>query len=153
MGQQMITMQDATGVIGSLTQNGRTAWEADVVLTSFVGACAAAEQNESPANAALLALAIASLSPVGPGTYAVTSSGAMRVLYVTQDANCNTQVNETATSGMIRYDSVSGSMIVGSVDVTFPGGDHFSGNFSAPVCGISLSGLTMLGNGACEHPG
>jgi hypothetical protein len=149
-------MQDATAIVGSLTESGRTAQEADVLLTNFVGACAAAEQNGNPANAALLAIAVASISPVGPGTYPVTSSGAMRVLYEAQDANCVTQVMETAQSGTVTYDSVTGSMIVGSVDVTFPGGDHFSGNFSAPVCGISLSSFAMLGNAppaACQHPG
>jgi hypothetical protein len=153
----MVSMQDATGIVGSITQNGATAQEADIFLTNFVGACPALEHDENPANGALLVIVVGSLSPVGPGTYTVTSGGATRVAYEAQDANCVVQVNETAQSGTVKYDSVDGSMIVGSVDVTFPGGDHFSGNFSAPLCPISLNSVvTMLSNttpAACQHPG
>jgi hypothetical protein len=156
VGRLTASMQDATALVGSLTVGGGSVPEADVILTNFVGTCAALEQRGNQASSATLVIAVAAQSAVGPGTYAVTATGAIRVAYQAQDANCVTTISETAQSGMVTYDMVDSSRIVGSVDATFPAGDHFSGNFTAPVCNFSLNSLVNPGSGstaACGHPG
>jgi hypothetical protein len=154
-GSQMVSMKDATGIVGPVTENGGTVQEADVVLTNYVGVCSSLEENGNPANGALVGLLVASASPVGPGTYTVTANGAVQALYESQDANCIIQVSETAVSGTITYDTVNGSTIAGSVDLMFPTVDHVSGTFSAPVCNHSPNSLVMLSGkppAACKQP-
>ncbi len=76
----------------------------------------------------------------------MTANGAAQVLFESQDANCVTQVAETAQSGTVTYETVNGSMgVEGKVGVTFEKRrDHFSGTFEAPVCDFSPSNLAML---------
>ncbi len=150
-----VSMKDATGVVGPVTASGVTAQETDVILTNFVGACSSVQSNGNPANGQLIAIVVAAISPVGPGTYNVTANGAAQVLFESQDANCVTQVAETAQSGTVTYETVNGSMVAGKVDVTFPSMDHFSGTFEAPVCDFSPSNLAMLSGQspmACKAP-
>jgi hypothetical protein len=153
--QQTMALQDATALVGPIDVNGRTAQEADVVMTNVVGACGFLQQKGNPASLASLLIVVAGLSSIAPGVYSVSSTGSSQVQYFAQDANCVTTVSEAAVSGTISYNTITSSMIEGSVDVTFASGDHFSGNFMAPICSVSLDSIVSAGmmTTACMHPG
>ena len=142
---QSFSAGDATSIIGTVTENGATANEADVVVSTWTGACSSLMRNAAPANAALLAIAVAAANPVTPGTYDITSDGAVRVAYTAQDATCNQTVTEFAQSGTVTYETIDASSIVGSVDATFPGVGHIAGTFSAPQCNVSLTAIVSPG--------
>ncbi len=149
---QSFSTGDAIGLVGAITTGGSSANEADVVVSTWSGVCSSLMRNTSPASAALLVIAVASASPVTPGTYDITTSGPVRVEYAAQDASCNTTVMEAAQGGTVTYETIDASSIVGSVDATFSGGGHVAGTFSAPLCNVSLAVLVSAGTSmVCQH--
>ncbi len=84
-----------------------------------------------------------SVSPVAPGTYPISvptslSGTAGLVGATASDAQCNnTLTGQANPSGSITISSVNGSSVSGSYDVTVYG-THYSGSFTAAVCGNGL---------------
>jgi hypothetical protein len=151
VGGQSFSAVDATGIAGQLTVGGETAYETDVVLTSWTGACSSLTADSTPASAFIAFLAVGAAGAVGPGTYSVSSAGTARAVFLAEDASCQATTEDTAESGTITYETVTASSITGSVDAQFANGT-LEGTFTASVCGVSLS--TVAGyatmSGTCQ---
>jgi hypothetical protein len=148
---QSFSSGDAAGLVGTITTGGVTANEADVMVSTWSGACSSLMRTTTPASTALLVIAVASDSPVTKGTYDITTNGAVRVEYAAVDASCNPTVTEVAQGGTVTYETIDTSSIVGSVDATFAGGGHVTGTFSAPLCNVSLAAIVSPGTSmTCE---
>jgi hypothetical protein len=119
-------------------------YEVGISLADFNGLCADFTNAHSPANATLLSLAIASTSPINPGTFNVgaLSIPAASGIFEKTDANCHTAVVAQATGGTVTLTSVSGSSASGSFDVTFPDAGHMTGSFSAGNCAALANLIT-----------
>jgi hypothetical protein len=152
VGGQSFTVVDATGIAGELTVSGETANETDVVLTSWTGACSSLTADSTPPSSVTVFLAVAAAGPVGPGTYSISSAGAARAVFASEDAICQVTTQDVAESGTITYETVTSSSITGSVDAQFASG-ALQGTFTASVCGVSLStvvGYTTM-TGTCQQ--
>src|ERR1700722_2173051 len=127
------------------------------LITSTAGACTTAQHYANKANSSRLELVIQSYGPsspltIPPGTYAITNgdpaddtngtSLEVSADYNALDATCSPTIAGTtsvAVSGTITIASVSDAEIVGSFALTFPSGDHLSGDFRSPVCSAAAS--------------
>jgi len=86
------------------------------------------------------------LGDIAPGTYPQqdNASGGQVVLWVKSDASCKTLGEQVLSlSGSVVIETNDATHMVGSLDVTFPGGDWLSGRFDAPVAAspINASGV------------
>jgi hypothetical protein len=97
--------------------------------------------------------AAGSSSPVPPGTYSISgNSGAyfVRAGLAVTDANCNLKsITSDASDGSIEIISVTPMLVTGRFDLTFPSGDHLTGQFAAPVCDFDLNALSQNGLTGC----
>jgi len=136
-------------------------FQVTILLTSYADLCAIPVNSAIPSSQEL-ELDIVSSSEISPGSYdvAFTSWGpndeifvdagsgnfeAPDAFYFAQDQNCNTTVEEGATSGTITITEIDSSQITGSYDLTLAvydpstgatlaGADHVTGSFVAPIC-------------------
>jgi hypothetical protein len=94
---------------------------------------------------------------IAPGTYPKRddSSGGQVVIWAKGDAACQTiGDNVISTSGSVVIETNDATHIVGSLDVTFPGGDRLSGRFDAPVVPSPINGCELFGwPGGTPGPG
>jgi hypothetical protein len=147
---QAFTYADGTGLAGQLTVNGGSAFEADVALTSWNGACSSFMSESLPPNGALVLIVVASPEAVQPGTFDI-GAGATQVQYLSDGAACQTTAQLMATSGTVTYATVSSSLIEATVNAVFSSGE-VSGSFSVPVCNVSLSAVASFASmaGTCQ---
>jgi hypothetical protein len=152
VGGQSFSAADATGLAGQLTESTGTAYETDVVLTSWSGACSSLTANSAPPSSGIVFIAVAGAGPVGPGTYSISPGGAVRAGFVADDATCQVTMQDTAESGTVTYETVTSSSITGSVDAVFSSGS-LQGTFTASVCGVSLATVTGYTgmSGTCQQ--
>jgi hypothetical protein len=145
----VVPATDAVGLSSVSTQNGVTEAAVGAIITNIANACSVLQDHGNPPGATALVVAVtASGGSVATGTYDIVSQGfGATASYATQDAMCNTSLNETASSGTVTLSSVSGSSVSGTFDLTFFS-DHLTGSFSAPIC--SYSTATDAGAGACK---
>jgi hypothetical protein len=132
---------DQVGLVGTEVSDGQNVAYAGVALTNVAGTCGVLQRHGDPPNAQVLTLVVGTTgTTVTPGTYTVgsTSSSTASVQYDAQDANCVQTTDETASGGTVTLAVVSGSQVEGNFDVTFPGGDHLTGTFTAPVCSVDV---------------
>jgi hypothetical protein len=143
-----VPSNDAVGLSSVASNNGVTEAAVGVIVTSVNNACGVLQDHGNPANATALVVEVAAMgSSVATGTYNIVSSGfGATASYAAQDQNCNTTLNETASSGTVTISSNSGSSVSGTFDLTFDG-DHLTGSFTAPICSYSTS--TDGGTAAC----
>jgi hypothetical protein len=119
-------------------------FEVGIAMSDFSGLCADVTNGHSPPNATLLSLAIASTSPIAPGTYNV---GALAIpmaqgFFEKTDANCHSAAAAQAISGTVTLASVSNSSTSGTFDVAFPDAGHMTGSFSAGNCAAFANLIT-----------
>jgi hypothetical protein len=157
---QAVQIADSAGFQGTSGQGPFLGVE----LSSAAGVCRVAQQNATMANTSVLSLLVVnvgatSAEALSAGSYAITNgapaeaqgipSGAgaaapvapsfldVSATYDEFDANCLPTLAATATSatsGTITVETVSATLVAGSFDLHFPGGDHLTGRFSSPVC-------------------
>ncbi len=147
---QAFAYADGTGLAGQLTVNGETAFEADVALTTWNGACSSFMSESLQPNGAVVLIVVASQEAVQPGTFDI-GAGATQVQYIADGAACQTTAQLMATSGTLTYTTVSSTLIEGTVNAVFSSGE-LSGSFSVPVCNVSLSAVAGFANmaGTCQ---
>jgi hypothetical protein len=141
---------DTVSLVGSVMVSGATGYEADVVVSTSAGTCTGLMQSTENANSALLIVAVASATPVTPGTYSISPTGMAQVRYDAVGAACSISVQEEAQSGTVVYTTIDASSIVGTIDAVFPNGDHISGAFTAPLCNQNLSVLVSAATVTCN---
>jgi hypothetical protein len=135
------------GFSTTLTQSGYGASSLGVMLSNVPNFCVALESLSNPPNATFLALFVnesGEPDPAPAGTYAIStdpqSAVQVTATYGEQNGTCVITLNEAATSGTVTFTTTGPETIAGSYDVRFPGGDHFTGSFSVPICdGVSVS--------------
>lgn len=90
---------------------------------------------------------------IAPGTY--WSSDARAVFWWEMDSACQkVGSNVLATYGYVTIETNDADHIVGSLKVTFPGGDHLAGRFDAPVVASLYSVCEWFGfPGGTPGPG
>jgi hypothetical protein len=161
-GQPAAEPTDEIGLTGTQTMNGISASYAGAVVTTNVkGACGLIQQNGNPASATALSVVVVTTgTSVAAGTYNISATGTTNpngtvmqasARYYSSDANCAPVINEAASMGTITINGAGPSVVSGSFDVTFPGGDHLTGSFSSPVCSVNLTTLGQTSPGACTH--
>jgi hypothetical protein len=141
---------EAVGLVGTQMENGTTASYAGVAITNIAGTCALLQRHGNPKNAQALTMEVVGTgTSIAPGTYAVggQTTPFASAAFDAQDATCTSTTNEQATSGSVVLTAVSSASIDGSFDLTFPGGDHLTGSFTAPVCKYDLTSTS--GTSAC----
>jgi hypothetical protein len=141
---------EAVGLVGTQTDNGTTASYAGVAITNIAGTCALLQRHGNPKSAQALTMeVIVTSSSVVSGTYAVGGQTApfASAAFAAQDATCTTTTDEQATSGSIVLTTVSAATVDGTFDLTFAGGDHLTGSFTAPVCNYDITSTS--GTSAC----
>jgi hypothetical protein len=94
---------------------------------------------------------------ITPGTYARRddSSGGMSVFQAKSDATCRQETpNLQAESGTVTIEASDATHVVGSLDVSFPGGGRLAGRFDAPAIPSPTSVCQSLGMpGGTDGPG
>lgn len=145
-----VRMASFTGVCTDLTADPLCKLQASArtvtVVFADVGATSAPTLgagtfavNPNPANAVI--------QTSGPLAGTLVAAFAMSV---TTGADCSTGTEEEVAKGTLRVDSVNGTTITGSVDLTFgqydavhdvftPGTDTLKGDFTATVCAQSIT--------------
>jgi hypothetical protein len=159
---QSFLAEDSIALVGQLQGSGVSlptsgapappASVADVVLTTWSGACSSLIASSQPPNAGALFVAVAGTGAVGPGTYDLSpSSGSASVSYAADAAKCASTARLFATSGTVTYDSVTSSSIIGSIDAVFSSGEVM-GTFTAPICDGPLANVEVLAymTGTCQ---
>jgi hypothetical protein len=120
-----------------------------IVLVNKGGICSMAAIG-TPKNLQLISITLhATLDSGGfstpasaPGTYQVfDDSGPVPpgdnlavVHYGSGDASCARTLEQSAFTGTVTVNAISGDAISGTFDVTFPGQNHVTGSFNAPSC-------------------
>jgi hypothetical protein len=141
---------DTVGYNGTHVISGQTIAYAGVSITNVAGTCAVLARKGNPPSAQVLSLAAAQAgSTIGPGTYTVAAQGSptATAVYAQSDASCVGKVDSQATGGTVTITGLSSGSVQGSFDLTFAGGDHLSGTFSAPTC--NYDPFTTYTPGAC----
>jgi hypothetical protein len=94
---------------------------------------------------------------ITPGTYQRQddSSGGQAVVQTKFDTSCHQQFpNVLSDSGSVTIEANDGTHVVGTLNVSFPGGGRLSGKFDAPVASPLLSACQSLGmSGGTNGPG
>jgi hypothetical protein len=122
-----------------------------VYVTSWSGGCDALYTN--PPDASNLRLLVwTGGTSVPTGTYAISvldggtgTSPLATATYSLTDAKCAPKIGEDAVGGSITLTTSDQTTVAGTFDVTFSGGDHLTGSFSASVCPLFDGG----GAGTC----
>jgi hypothetical protein len=122
------------GQVITITSGSSIRNEVTVVATAWANACGHASQGELPANAGMLVIDVVSTGPLAGGTYPIAGNGLVKVFFRTVDMTCTETTRVVAQSGTVTYTKADLSSIAGSVDAVFPGGDHLTGQFVAPLC-------------------
>ena len=163
---QTVTVNDDIGLVGTMSAGGAHQSYAGVLLTNKAGTCGIIQSNTNPASVSALSLLVAISSAgtppaVGPGTYAINDGTAQPpdangnvtvagAAFVVNDASCVKVTDEKASAGTITISSVTSGMVTGHFDVTFPAGDHLTGDFSSPVCSVDLAAVAQAPITACQ---
>jgi hypothetical protein len=150
------------GFYATFSETGTGSSLLGVMLTNFPNLCASLRASINPPYLTVLLILVDDsemADPAPPGTYPVvagTQTGTIQVsaTYEAQGAACAPIVNETATSGTVTFTVAGPKTVAGSYDLRFPGGDHFTGSFSVPVCGgtIIVSSPEDAGPQLCTAP-
>ncbi len=121
------------------TGNGQTITSWSINVTTYANACGCA----GGANVQYVDLIIGTLgTTIPPGTYSFGSASSANPQGATASAHYYVAGPSPgaqlvpATSGSIDVSEISSSEIAGSFDLSFPGGDHVTGTFTAPLCPI-----------------
>ncbi len=152
------------GTIGLYGSNTAAGTYAGVIITNVSNVCSlfqsAANPSASgpdPGNSTQLTLNVLSSNstPVAPGTYSVSQPNANGVFvnaaFAATDSTCAVEASSaSASSGTVQIVTVSSTMVTGTFDVTFPSGDHLTGQFAAPVCNFDLNALEQNGLDGCS---
>ena len=144
-GGQSFAVKDAVGLYNTAEEYS------GVFITDFSGSCTLLGSGMTvPPSTQLLAIELVANGigmPPGPGTYTLGTTQNVEILvsYAASDANCNETVDEQATGASVTLDTVNTTTVTGTFDVTFPNGDHLTGQFDAPVCNIDLDNLGSNG--------
>jgi hypothetical protein len=143
IGGDSVVATDAIALQGP--SSGLIPNSAEIILTNLSSFCAVEQGHHNPPNAQELTLSVFEyVGSLGPGTYGIGSSSSElgEATFSATDTNCNPTAASAgvglATSGTITLSSVSATEIAGSFDLTFSGGDHLTGTFSAPVCNATV---------------
>jgi hypothetical protein len=140
-----VTVTDSMAITGLQTYGGATAQFVGAFLMNMSGACGIVERKGNPPNIKIIGVSVAaSAATIPPGTYRIGYENGIgtEVSYTSDDSTCRTTVNETANSGSVTIKQVTSTTVDGSFDATFANGDHLSGDFSAPVCPVTLAQAT-----------
>ncbi len=122
---------------------------AAILLSSDGSACGDLLARHVPGGTSNLSYLFCEVgNAVTPGTYPLGPHSQAQSGFVVQDSQCHDVVNVSASSGSVTLTSADASSLVGTFDLTFPGGDHVTGSFTAPVCPVSTTadaGSTVCG--------
>jgi hypothetical protein len=159
---QRVPTDASIGLYGVGTTAGTYA---GAIITNVTSACALFMSATNPAtsgpdvpNTVQLNLKVQPLTaagnavPIPPGTYSITGNTDYTVnagLEATDSACMNLSITADASSGSIELVTVSASAIAGRFDLTFPSGDHLTGQFYAPVCSFDLNAFSQHGLHGC----
>jgi hypothetical protein len=136
-----VSVTDSMAITGPQTVAGVTAQLVGAFLTNVNGVCGVLQRKGNPPNVDMIALSVSTAgASIPPGKYPIGYSNgfAGEVAYTADNSMCKTTTNETATTGSITITQVTSTIVEGSFDATFMNGDHLSGNFSAPLCPLTL---------------
>jgi hypothetical protein len=136
-----VTVTDSMAITGLQTYGGATAQFVGAFLTNMSGICGILERKGNPPDIKIIGVSVATTAAsIPPGTYRMGYENGFgtQVAYTSDDSTCRTTVNETATTGTVTIKQVTSTTVDGSFDATFSSGDHLSGDFSAPVCPVTL---------------
>jgi hypothetical protein len=130
---------------------------AGAMIWNHAGMCPLLQSGmTAPASSTLLAFQVFNLgtsNPVAAGTYPVGMSADHAhetiVTFLASDAMCTETTHGVAQAGTVKLDSVNSTAVSGSVDVTFQGGDHLTGQFYGPLCNLDLGSLGRNGSSGC----
>jgi hypothetical protein len=150
VGGAPLATTDVVGLTGIEPNTSPAMAYVGVAITNVAGTCSVLQRHGDPPNTSYLTMIVSERgSSVAPGKYPVNSatSGNVQAQVGTSNASCQTTFNESAASGTIEFDSITGAMITGSFNLTFPNGDHLVGGFNAPVCNVNIYANT--GNSVC----
>jgi hypothetical protein len=117
----------------------------------------ACSEKASSRSAALYIWSFAAAGEIAPGTYPKRddSSGGQVGFWTKSNATCQ-QIgdNVLSTSGSVTIETNDAAHIVGSLEVTFPGGDRLSGRFDGLVVSSLLNACELVGwTGGTPGPG
>jgi hypothetical protein len=145
LGGQPFVPADSIGqTYVTTTMSGQSIASAGVVLGTIPGLCAVAERHGSPPSVRTLAFQVTQdATTIAPGTYG-TGQG-LSASYEANDATCAVVGLEQATGGTVTFTTSTATVLEGTFDLTFEGGDHLSGPFSAPVCADLLFQVAWQG--------
>lgn len=144
VGGAPFTARDSYATQGSSpTSSGLPAQSITIVITDYTGACAGPHAGSTSLVMSITHQGGAVLA----GTYGADAGGDEQVAALLQrtDAQCHLGAVDALTSGTITLDSISGTDVAGSFQLTFHAGS-LSGNFRAAVCGSDAG--TSVGDDA-----
>jgi len=148
VGGQSFDVKDAVGFYNTTSQYS------GLFITNFTGSCTLlAGGLTAPPSTQLLEIELIAdgiATAPGSGTYTLgtTEDVLLIATYAASDANCNAAVTEEASAGSVTMDTANATTVTGTFDLTFPNGDHLTGQFDAPVCNIDITNLGSNG-GSC----
>jgi hypothetical protein len=135
-----------------------------VLLSSAGGACSTVSGTSTPKNLQAVSILIyatldsqsgASTAVTAPGSYQVydgdgpapRGTNVATVQYISLDATCQTTLKQYAPTGSVTVSAISGGLVTGTFDVTFPGSSRVTGSFNAPSCAALAN--PPPGSGTC----